>query len=69
MEEKLLSKKQVRALVSVSFSQIDRWERDAEYEHLGFPKRIKVNTRVFWVGSEIQDFLFRLIRSKRDTPN
>jgi predicted DNA-binding transcriptional regulator AlpA len=65
--EKLISKKQVRELVSISSTQIDRWENDIEYAHLGFPRRYRIGERVFWSYEEIQDFIARM-KAKRDTP-
>jgi len=55
--ERFLSKKQVKAIVGFSLAHIDRMEHDSEYSHLGFPKRIKIGFRVFWVESEIYDWV------------
>lgn len=65
--EKLISKKQVRELVSVSATQIDRWENDKEYAHLGFPRRYRIGERVFWSFEEIQNWI-ACQKAKRDTP-
>lgn len=65
--EKLISKKQVKELLSISATQIDRWENDREYAHLGFPRRYRIGERVFWSHEEIQDFIARM-KAKRDTP-
>lgn len=51
--ERLLTKKQVREIVGFSPAHIDRMEFDTEYAHLGFPRRVKIGFRVFWVASEI----------------
>lgn len=52
--EKLLTKKQVKELVGFGFAHIDRMEKEPEYVHLEFPKRVRIGFRVFWVDSEIQ---------------
>lgn len=62
---KLLPKKAVRDMVGVSFAQLDRWENSPEYAHLGFPKRIRIGSRVFWVSNEIQDFIERQVAKHR----
>ena len=59
--EKLISKKQVREMVSYSFAHIDRLEERGE-----FPKRVKLGHRRAWVLSEIQDWIFLQI-AKRDS--
>ncbi len=51
--DRLLSKKQVKEIVVFGFAHIDRMEREPEYSHLGFPKRVKIGFRVFWVEKEI----------------
>jgi Predicted transcriptional regulator len=56
---KLLPKKTVREMVGVSFAQIDRWEKDPHYAHLGFPKRRRIGSRVFWLSDEIETFIER----------
>jgi predicted DNA-binding transcriptional regulator AlpA len=65
MAKQLLSKKQVREKVGVSFAQMDRWENELAYAHLGFPKRIRVGFRVFWLAEEIDDFIDRLVARHR----
>ena len=62
---RLLSKKQVREIVGFSFAHIDRMENDPAYAHLGFPKRVQVGFRVFWVEAEIHDWVAAQI-AKRD---
>lgn len=55
--EKLISKKQVKELVGFGPSHIDRMENDPEYAMWDFPKRIRIGFRVFWLESEIQDWI------------
>ena len=62
---RLLSKKQVREIVGFSFAHIDRMENDPAYAHLGFPKRVQIGFRVFWVEAEIRDWVAAQI-AKRD---
>lgn len=64
---KLLSKKQVRELVGFSYAHLDRFEFDDAYVGYGFPKRIRIGHRVFWVEREIQDWIAAQI-AKRETP-
>jgi prophage regulatory protein len=64
---KLLSKKAVREKVGVSFAQIDRWEKDAEYAHLEFPARTRIGFKVFWSDEEIDDFIRRQLE-RREAP-
>lgn len=63
---KLLSKKEVRARVSVSFAQIDRWETLPEYRHLEFPKRIRIGSRVFWEEAAVNDWIERQLHPGSD---
>lgn len=50
---KLLTKKQVRELVTYSYAHIDRLEADGK-----FPKRIRLGQqRVAWVATEIDDWI------------
>lgn len=53
----LLSKKQVKEIVGFSFAHIDRMENEPDYAHLGFPKRVKIGFRVFWVSDEIHTWV------------
>ena len=62
---RLLSKKQVREIVGFSFAHIDRMEREPEYTHLEFPKRVQIGFRVFWVAEEIHAWVAAQI-AKRD---
>ena len=50
--EKLLTKKQVREIVGFSFAHIDRMIVAGT-----FPLKVKVGFRVFWVESEIQEWI------------
>ena len=61
---RLLSKKQVREIVGFSFAHIDRMERDPAYAHLGFPKRVQIGFRVFWVADEIYDWVAAQIATR-----
>jgi prophage regulatory protein len=49
---KLLTKKAVREKIGFSFAHIDRLEEAGK-----LPKRIKVGFRVFWLDSEIDDWI------------
>ena len=62
---RLLCKKQVREIVGFSFAHIDRMENEPEYTHLGFPKRVGIGFRVFWVEEEIHTWVAAQI-AKRD---
>jgi len=62
---RLLSKKQVREIVGFSFAHIDRMESDPAYTHLGFPKRVQIGFRVFWVEEEVHAWVAAQI-AKRD---
>lgn len=55
--DRLLSKKQVREIVGFSFAHIDRMEFDEAYVSYGFPKRIRIGFRVFWVEREIYEWV------------
>ncbi|MEM9254172.1 MAG: AlpA family phage regulatory protein [Pseudomonadota bacterium] len=55
--EKLLTKKQVKELVGFGFAHIDRMEKDPDYDHWNFPRRVRIGFRVFWVNSEIQSWI------------
>lgn len=55
--EKLLTKKQVKELAGFGFSHIDCMEKEPEYVHFDFPKRVRIGFRVFWVGLEIQRWI------------
>ena len=49
---KLLTKKAVRDKIGFSFAHIDRLEAADQ-----LPKRVKVGFRVFWLESEIDDWI------------
>ena len=46
--EKLLRRRELRALIPVSDMTIYRWERDGQ-----FPRHISVNSRNYWLLSEV----------------
>ncbi len=52
-----MTKKDVSNKVGVSLAQIDRWNFDKDYEHLGFPSRVRIGFRVFWDEKEIDDWI------------
>lgn len=62
---RLLSKKGVRDKVGFSFAHIDRMENDPDYVDYGFPKRVQIGFRVFWVEEEIDTWIAAQI-AKRD---
>lgn len=49
---RFVSKKQVRDLISLSYASIDRMEADG-----AFPKRIRHGSRVFWLLSEVEEWM------------
>ncbi len=57
---KFLSKKQVSEKIGLSRTEVDRKEAAGK-----FPKRVHVGFRVFWVESEVDGWMQRLIE-KRD---
>ena len=59
---KLLSKKEVRERISLSFAQIDRLEAEGK-----FPKRVHLGFRVAWVEDEVHDWIVARI-AQRDAP-
>ncbi len=60
---RFLSKKQVKALITLSFAQIDRLEAAGT-----FPKRIRLGqNRVCWIEDEVLEWMKRQI-SKRGKP-
>lgn len=61
---RLIPKKEVKELVAFGFAHIDRMEKDPEYAHLDFPKRVRVGFRVLWVESEIQDWISKRIAER-----
>jgi predicted DNA-binding transcriptional regulator AlpA len=48
----LLSKKDVRSLITLSFAQIDRMEAEGK-----FPKRRHLGFRVVWVAAEVEQWI------------
>lgn len=50
--ERLLTKRQVKEVVGYSPAHVDRLEADGR-----FPKRVRHGFRVFWVSSEIQQWI------------
>ena len=50
--ERLLSMKEVTAKVGVSRASIDRWEKAGK-----FPPKFHIGTRIFWMESEIDNWL------------
>ena len=64
---KLLSRKQVREKVGISYAEIHRRMKDGR-----FPQCVKDgnhhNSRVLWVEEEINDYIFSLI-ADRDKAN
>lgn len=62
--ERLISKKQVKEIVGFSSAHIDRMEFEDEYQHLGFPKRVRIGHRVFWVASEVYDWVAEQIAKR-----
>ena len=60
--ERLLSKKAVREIVGFSFAHIARLETAGL-----FPKRLRIGGRVFWVLSEIQDWVHKHIAARDAT--
>lgn len=58
---KFVSKKQVREMITLSFAQIDRLERDRK-----FPSRIRLGqNRVVWIESEIFEWISKRISEAR----
>ena len=47
------------------FAHIDRMETETDYAHLGFPKRLQIGFRVFWVEEEVHAWVAAQI-AKRD---
>lgn len=57
--ERLLSKKAVREVVGFSFAHIARMETADQ-----FPKRVRIGGRVFWVHSEVQEWIHHHIHRR-----
>lgn len=56
---RFLSKKDVRQKIGLSHASIDRMEASGK-----FPKRVPIGFRVFWVESEIDDWMKARIRDR-----
>ena len=54
LSERLLSRRDLRCLVSVSDMTIWRWERDAL-----FPRHLVINGRNYWRLTEVSDWIDR----------
>lgn len=60
----LLSKKQVRERITLSYAQIDRLEQAGK-----FPVRIRIGiNRVAWIEAEVEDWIQNRIRLNRPAP-
>ena len=57
--ERLLTKKQVRELVGFSPAHIDRLE-----DQMRFPRRVRIGFRVFWVYTEVQQWIANRIAER-----
>ncbi len=60
--ERLLSKKAVKEIVGFSFAHIARLEAAGQ-----FPERVRIGGRVFWVLSEIADWVASHIAARNAT--
>lgn len=58
---KLLTKKAVREKIGFSSAHIDRLEADPNGF---FPKRVKIGFRVFWVESELDEWILTQIAAR-----
>jgi prophage regulatory protein len=56
---RFLSKRQVRELISLSFTQIDRLEAAGK-----FPKRLRIGFRVVWVEDEVLEWMRERIHDR-----
>ena len=63
-DDDLLSKRKVCEKCSVAPATIDRWEYDPRYQHLGFPKRIRIGFKVFWSRRAINTFIQAQLRDR-----
>jgi predicted DNA-binding transcriptional regulator AlpA len=61
--ERLLSKKEVKAIVGLSLTETARKERAGN-----FPLRVKNGHRVFYVESEIEAYVSNLISQRAPPP-
>jgi predicted DNA-binding transcriptional regulator AlpA len=56
--KKLISKKTICELTSLSRATIDRYANDPAYAHVGFPRGIKVGGfRKVWDAGEVADWI------------
>ena len=60
MKKLMVSKREACELLGVSRTQLDRWEFDPKYQHLGFPRRIRAGGKVFWLYDDLERFVHRL---------
>lgn len=67
MEERLIRKAEVCRMIGRSRATLDRYCNDFEYRHMGFPKPIRDGWMVFFVHSEVQEWIQNYIAAKRDT--
>lgn len=54
MNKLLLTKKDVCFLLGFSAAQIDRFRFHEDYQHLAFPRAVKIGFKVFWRPSDIE---------------
>jgi len=57
--DRLLPRRELRAIVPVSDMTIWRWERDNR-----FPRHLSIHGRNYWLLSEVQDWLERQARGE-----
>ncbi len=58
MEERCIDYKELRKILPLSRTHLIRMEKDPEYAHLGFPKRVLLGQcRVCWWLHEILEWL------------
>lgn len=60
---RFLSKKQVRHLIGISPTQVDRLEHAGE-----FPPRVKVGCRVFWLEEEVTEWMHARVAKRTPKP-
>ena len=63
ISERLLPRRELRALVPISDMTIWRWERDNL-----FPRHLSINGRNYWRLSELSDWMHRQQRSGASAP-
>lgn len=65
-----LRKKQVAARLGVHPASIDRFLSDPDYQHLAFPKPVKISPNaVGWVEAEIEGYQQRRIKERDEAPS